>query len=139
MRTLTFGLVAATAVALSATSATAQFIVHPGAGHGRGVVVSPGYGSSGWGGSQFAPQYGRSLYSPGFAQPGFGYGRSLYSPGFGGSPYGNSFYGGGNRHPSYGFGHFDYVPGHFDRHGNHYHYHPGHYHYHAPGTRAPRH
>jgi hypothetical protein len=118
MRTLAFGLIAAAAVALSAGSASAQFVVNPGVG--RGVVVTPGYGTS--------------LYTPGFVQPGLGYGRSLYTPGFG-SP----VYGSGYRHPSYGFGHFDYVPGHFDRHGNHSHYHPGHYDYHAPGTRTPRH
>lgn len=118
MRTFAFGLIAAAAVALSADSASAQYVVNPGLG--RGVVVTPGYGYGG---------VSSSLYTPGF-----GYGRSLYTPG-----YGSPVYGPGYRHPSHGFGHFDYVPGHFDRHGNHYHYHPGHYDYHAPGHRGPRH
>lgn len=125
MKLFAFGLSAIAAIALSASTASAQVIVTGGTGYGRGVVVSPGFGGSYYGG------YGSSFYSPGF-------GNSFYTPRY------NSFYTppvvlGGYRHPSYGFGHYDYIPGHYDRHGNHYHYHPGHYDYHAPGRRAPRH
>lgn len=129
MKALAFGLIAAATVALSASSASAQ-IVYGGSGHR--VVVSPGFGGGFGGYAQPGLGYGTSLYNPGF-------GSSLYSPGFGRSLYTPPVVVSGYRHPSFGFGHYDYIPGHLDRHGNHYHYHPGHLHYHAPGTRSPRH
>jgi hypothetical protein len=122
MKLAAFGLAAIAAVALSAGSASAQYVVRGGhQHHNHGVVVSPGFG-------------GYSGYR-GFSQPsfGYGYGSSLYNPGFGGG------FGGGGFYNPYPRGHFDYVPGHFDYHRGHYHYHPGHYHYHVPGTRGPRH
>lgn len=118
MKPIAFAIAAAT-FALSAGTASAQYIQKvPTSG---GIVISPGYG------------YG------GYSQPGYGFGSSYYTPGYSQSYYAPPVVVGGYRHPSYGFGHYDYIPGHFDRHGNHYHYHPGHYDYHAPGTRAPRH
>lgn len=109
MKLVALGLAAIAAVALSAGTSSAQFVVPGGySGYNRGVVVSPGYGGY---------NYGRPAWN-------VGYGSSFYNPGY------------GNFYPR---GHYHYIPGHFDAHRGHYHYHPGHYDYHVPGTPRPRH
>lgn len=126
MKLAAVGLVAAAAFALSAGTASAQYVVRGGHTHGGGVVVSPGYG----GYVQPAPSFGGSLYTPGF-------GGSVYvgprsTPNYGG--YGG--YGGYTPAPR---GHLDYVPAHLDPHRGHLDPVPAHYDAHRPGTRSPRH
>ena len=135
MRLFAFGLSAIAAFALSADTASAQYVVRGGHTHGGGYAQpAPSYGGYGnYGGSQYGSGYGNyggSQYG-GYGNYGGGYGGSQYTPNYGG-------FGGGGYAPVQR-GHYDYVPGHFDRHRGHYDYHPGHFDYHAPGTRGPRH
>lgn len=121
MKLAAVGLVAAAAFALSAGTASAQYVVRGGHTHGGGYAQpAPSYGGYG----NYGGGYG------GYAQPAPSYGN------YGGSGYAPNYGGGYTPAPR---GHYDYVPGHFDRHRGHYDYHPGHYDYHRNGTRGPRH
>jgi hypothetical protein len=113
MKPFAFAIAAAVTFALSAGTASAQYI--------HKVPTYGGYGGYKYGG-----------YNYGYTLPGYNYGysQSFYTP---------PAVVGGYRHPSFGYGHYDYIPGHYDYHRGHYDYHPGHYDYHAPGHRAPRH